>query len=261
MNSGATTRSELAPARVTSPVARVAAFASPALLTGLYVFSVTTLPTLASAARIALSQAAAPPRLWFACVVGATPPLWLLAAAGATVADRVSLARALGVWGFLGATALTWLLHPLATEAGRLEPWRGWFGAVGFALYALAWGVPDAWRRERPEDDPRAGLAVELEPRERLPRGALLALAVAVLSASALFALSFRVVDAHRGVLGQSLAALAAVSLVSVSARHAVRSAPRAAATPTHRLARASRAIFALALLLAAALVRVALGT
>lgn len=262
MTAGASTRADLVAAGVSTvpPLARVAALASPALLTGLYVFSVTTLPTVASAVRVASSPGGAPTRVWLACALGATTPAWLLAAAWATATQRQSLARALGVWAFLGATTLAWLLHPSASEVGRLDPWRGWFGAIGLSLYALAWGVPDAWRRARPEDDPRTEIVAGLEPRERLPRGALVALAVALASAGALFALAFRVADAHRGVLGQSLAALAAVALVSAAARHAARSTPRAPASPTLRLSRASRAVLLLVLLLAAALVRLALG-
>lgn len=262
MTVGATTRAELAAAGVAQPsvVERVAGFASPALLTGLYVYAVTTLPTVASAARALSSPSGAPGRVQLACAVGLLAPIALLASAWATTARREGAARALGVWGFLSTSTLAWLLHPAASEAGRLDPWRGWFGAIGFALYALAWGVPDAWRRARPEDDPRTDLVAELEPRDSLPRGALVALGVAIASAAALFALSFRIADAHRGVLGQALTGLAAVALVSSASRHAARPAPWTPAAPSLRLARASRAIFALVLLLAAALVRLALG-
>ncbi len=243
----------------TAPLSRAAAFANPALLAGLYVYVVTALPSFAWGVRVVASPAAVP-RAWLVCAAGLAPPLCLLGAAWATSTGRATAARALGAWGFLGSSAALWLLHAGAADLGRLDPWRGWFGAVGLALYSLAWGVPDAWRRERPEQHPRAELVGDLEPRERLSRGALLALAVAVASAAALFALSFRVGDAPRGVLGQALTSLAAVALISAAARHAARSRPWVPAAPSLRLARASRALLLVALLLAAALARLALG-
>ena len=74
--------------------------------------------------------------------------LTLLAAlVGITVGgDRPRLSRQLGVTGFFGGAALTWLLAPATFQLGPGEELRGALGSLAWGFYALAWRVSEPRR-------------------------------------------------------------------------------------------------------------------
>ncbi|HEX5101569.1 MAG TPA: hypothetical protein VFV94_18790, partial [Polyangiaceae bacterium] len=75
-----------------------------------------------------------------------------LAAAPFFVRDRIGLARALGIYAFVGLSALSWALLEDQLSVERLDRLRACVGALGWLLYAFGWGRVRA--HGGPEDDP-----------------------------------------------------------------------------------------------------------
>jgi hypothetical protein len=220
----------------------LAVVTNPILLTGLYAWGVCVAPALG----VALLQLREAPLL-------SRPGLSLLAGLLSLVALAVGVflerlrsyfAPFLGIWGFLGLLMVCLLASPSAIDVGKVDPLRGALGSGGFALFALAWGVPDVLRRLVPEDDPRADTSAPLEARGHLSSVALLVAAVGVVSTMGLFVYAWRVVDGPRALFGRALAGLAGVALISVSAEIATGRRDYSPPSPGHRLRRASTTLF-----------------
>lgn len=227
----------------------VATLTSPILLTGGYAWGITAGPALALALR---QLATSGPSLRGAlALAGGLVALAALLVGVALERRRSPLAPLVGIWGFLAALVLAWLASPLVIEVARMDATRGSLGAGGFALYALAWGVPDVLRRLVPEDDPRADTSTPLEARDQLPWAARLIAALGVLTAAVVSFFAWRLRDVPRGLFGHALAALIAVLVISASSEIAVRRRGHPLPPASARLRRASSALLLLGLLVA----------
>ncbi len=166
--------------------------------------------------------------------------------------DRPRLGRALGIYGFIGASTLTWVLLEPIVSVGRLEPIRGSLGAVGWALYAFGWG---AVRRVDavPEDDPRAILSDPLQPRSKLPAGAMAVFVASVVGALVPAFLAWRVVRPGHALLAHAVALACGIAMVVTGARLAIERGSWTPVTPSRVRVDSARAPLALVLLLLAA--------
>lgn len=227
---------------------------SPILLSGIYAWSVSVAPAIVSGVAMVLRGG---PSI--------KPTVGVVAACLAPVAlvlgvvfdrRRSPLAPWFGVWCFLGLAVATWILSPSTADAGRVDALRGLLGTTGFLLYALAWGVPDVFRRTHPDDDPRADISSPLAARDRLSRAALPVAGLGIATVAALFAFSWRVQDGPRALLAHSLAGLASVLVVSAAAEVALRRPGWVAPKPVPRLRRASGAMALLVLAAALAVIQ-----
>lgn len=227
----------------------VGTLTSPILLAGGYAWGLTAAPVAALGLR---QIATTGPTLRGALgVVGAGVALGALGVGVALERRRSPLAPLVGIWGFLAALVLCWLSAPVLLDVARMDGTRGLLGAGGFALYALAWGVPDVLRRLVPEDDPRADTSAPLEARDQLPWTARLVAALGVVTAALLSFLAWRLRDVPRSLFGQALAALIAVLVVSASSEIAVGRRTTALPPPASRLRRAASPLLLLGLLVA----------
>jgi hypothetical protein len=219
---------------------------SPILLSGLYAWSVAVAPAIVTGvAAVLRGGPTIKPTLGM--VAALLAPLALVAG---VVLDRrrSTLAPWVGVWCFLGLSVATWTLAPASADAGRVDALRGLLGTTGFLLYALAWGVPDVFRRTNPDDDPRADISTPLPARDRLSRAAWPVAGLGIGTVVALFAFSWRVQDGPRALLAHALAGLGAVLIVSAAAEVALSRRDWVPPKPVARLRRASGAIALLVL-------------
>ncbi|HVU03248.1 MAG TPA: hypothetical protein VHE30_15915 [Polyangiaceae bacterium] len=145
-----------------------------------------------------------------------------LLGAGVALGTRPPLGRAFGLHAFVGASVVTWMLLGPLIAPDHLDPARAALGAVGWMLFAFAWGAPRE-PRGVPEDDPHFVPGEPLPPRNELPRRASLVLAVATAGAALPLALAFRVTRTYHSLFGHAVAVACAVALVSAGADIAVR--------------------------------------
>lgn len=176
------------------------------VLPGLYAWVTTVaLPSVQHTAP-ALSRVTA----FLALVALVAAPLFLHARAG--------LGRALGVYGFIGLSLLTWVLLGAGLLQNRGDPLISALGAAAFMLYALGWG---SLRRRGlvPEDGPNVIPGSPLQPRAR--SSAIVPIVFGSIVASALLPtfLAFRVVDADRGLFAHAVAVLTAILIITVGSR------------------------------------------
>ncbi len=144
--------------------------------------------------------------------------LLALLAAPLFVNRRPLLGRALGIFGFVGCSLLTWLLLGPGVISNPGDPLLSALGAVAFTLYALGWGS----QRRRgvvPEDAPNVILGPPLQPRARPHPLAPFVFGLILVSASLPVFLAFRVVEAERGLFAHAVAILAAILTITVGAR------------------------------------------
>lgn len=141
-----------------------------------------------------------------------------LLAAPVFVNERPLLGRALGIFGFIGGSLLTWLLLGAGLVRNPGDPLLSALGAVGFTLYALGWG---SMRRRGavPEDAPNVILGPPLQPRARPHPIAPFVFGLLLVSALLPVFLAFRVVEAERGLFAHAVAILAAISTITVGSR------------------------------------------
>lgn len=184
-------------------------------------------------------------------MLGALGSLGALIVGVALERRRSPSAPLVGIWGFMAALLLTWLSSPMVVDIARVDTIRGALGAGGFALYSLAWGVPDVLRRLVPEDDPRADTSTPLDAREQLPAAARWITGLGVLSATILLFFAWRIREVPRGLFAQSLAALLAVLVISAASEIAVGRKDYVAPSATSRLQRASTSLLLLGLMIA----------
>ena len=144
-----------------------------------------------------------------------------LVAAPLFISERPRLGRALGVYGFVGLSLLTWILLGSALLQNRGDPLLSALGAVAFMFYALGWG---SLRRRGlvPEDGPNVIPGAPLQPRARPP--AIVPVVLALIIASALLPtfLAFRVADTERGLFAHAVAVLAAILTITAGSRAAL---------------------------------------
>ena len=168
--------------------------------------------------------------------------------AGPLVVTRsTSAGRWVGIWGFVGASCLCWVLLGDAIEIGRLEPVRAALGALAWGLFGLGWGaVRDVGHV--PEKNPRALGDRDLKPRSQLPPGAVFVVALSVLGALMPLLLAWRVTRPEHAILAHGAALLAAIATLGVGARVAIeRGRWKPAGPPAARLNRASVSLSLLA--------------
>jgi hypothetical protein len=141
-----------------------------------------------------------------------------LLAAPVLMSARPGLGRALGIFGFIGCSLLTWLLLGAGLLRNPGDPLLSALGAVAFTLYALGWG---SLRRRGavPEDAPNVILGPPLQPRARSHPIAPFVFGLLMVSAVLPVLLAFRVVEAERGLFAHSAAILAAILTITVGAR------------------------------------------
>ncbi|HWO08279.1 MAG TPA: hypothetical protein VNN80_02335 [Polyangiaceae bacterium] len=123
--------------------------------------------------------------------------------------------RALGVLGFVGASAAAWGALDAAIRPPQLDTVRAALGALAWGLFALGWGTFPG-RTRLPEDDPHAVLTGRLPPRARLPRAVTFGFAALLAAALALPLLAWRVERPGVALLGHAVALAGAVALLGV---------------------------------------------
>lgn len=144
--------------------------------------------------------------------------LLALLAAPVFVGARPLLGRALGIFGFIGCSLLTWLLLGTGLLRNPGDPLLSALGAVAFTLYALGWG---SLRRRGvvPEDAPNVILGPSLQPRARPHPLAPFVFGLILVGALLPVLLAFRVLEPERGLLAHAVGILAAISTITVGAR------------------------------------------
>lgn len=176
------------------------------LVPGIYAWAVTVVPAASDRAQSG----------W--ALVPAVLGLASLIAGAVLVKSRPRLGTALGIWGFLIASLITWLVTLSALNVERLDPWRAGAGSVGWLLFALGWGTP--WRiGHHPEDDPRAQLHPKLEARNPPRLRTALAIAVGSTGALACLLLAWRATEPGRALLLHGAALACAVGIIYASAQ------------------------------------------
>jgi hypothetical protein len=126
--------------------------------------------------------------------------------------------RALGVLGFVGASAAAWGALDTAIRPPQLDTVRAALGALAWGLFALGWGTFPG-RTRLPEEDPHAVLTGRLPPRARLPRGISLGFGALLVMAIALPLLAWRVERPGVALLAHAVALAGSVALLGVGSR------------------------------------------
>jgi hypothetical protein len=126
--------------------------------------------------------------------------------------------RALGVLGFVGASAAAWGALDAAIRPPQLDTVRAGLGALAWGLFALGWGTFPG-RSRLPEEDPHAVLTGRLPPRARLPRGIAFAFAGLLVTALGLPLLAWRVERPGVALLAHAAALAGSVALLGVGSR------------------------------------------
>ena len=147
--------------------------------------------------------------------------LLALVAAPVFVHERPFLGRALGIFGFVGCSLLTWLLLGAGLVQNAGDPLLPALGAVAFTLYALGWG--SLRRRDVvPEDAPNVIPGPPLQPRARPHALSPLVLGLILVSALVPVFLAFRVAESERALFAHAVAILAAILTITVGSRVAL---------------------------------------
>ena len=157
--------------------------------------------------------------------------LLALLAAPLFVKERPLIARALGIFAFIGCSLMTWVLLGTALVQNPGDPLLSALGAVAFTLYALGWG---SLRRRGaiPEDGPHVIPGPPLQPRVRPHRLLPLVFGALVVAALVPVFLAFRVMDVERGLLAHAVAVLAAILSITVGSKVALNLGQRRALRP-----------------------------
>jgi len=141
-----------------------------------------------------------------------------LVAAPWFVRERPWLARALGVYAFIGCSLLTWMLLGAQPLASRTDPFLAALGGIAFMLYALGWG---SLRRRGavPEDGPDILPGAPLVARARQSAVVPVLFGVIVVSSLVPTFLAFRVHDTERGLFAHAVAVLVAILTITAGSR------------------------------------------
>lgn len=214
---------------------------SPTLLTGLYAWGISLSPTVLLGLRGAFAgeSSAVPLRASLLALLA----LPVLVASASLRNVTFPVARALGIWGFLGLSTASFLTGPAAIDASRIDAVRGALASLGFVLYALSWGTPYTFYKPPPEAHPRADVTRGYSPRGRLPPLALAIAGWAIIASAVMLALAFRPSDGPRALVSHTVAGAASVLLVTAAAQIAAGRGGYVAAPPGARFGRASKAL------------------
>jgi hypothetical protein len=140
------------------------------------------------------------------------------------------VARGFGVFGFVGLSVASWLLLGPLLDVGRLSVVRATCGGVGWALFAIGWGLARPLGPTASEDDAAAGS--RLVARDHLPRGAAAVVGIGVVGAAVPWLLAWRVTRPEHALLAHGFALLCAVALLATSARVALERGARLPVAP-----------------------------
>src|SRR5689334_22763886 len=172
------------------------------LLPGLYAWLLTVeLPALGRGVRVSARMTA------IAALVA-------LVLSVVVAARRIELARALGIYVFLGCSVLTWALIGSDLSTVHLDRIRAALGMLGWVLYAFGWG-----RMRPPLPETAAANVVvgtPLIPRTRVHRRSVSVVVFAVVAALVLEALAFRVDRPEHAVLAHATAAACSLLVLAV---------------------------------------------
>jgi hypothetical protein len=163
-------------------------------------------------------------------------------------------ARTLSLWGFVLASATTWLLSPAGLTSLRMDALPGLAGMLGWALFAFASAAPalrapPAETRERVPDD------ALLAPHRRPVFGDAIYVAGGALAAGVLQVLGWRIGSPERALLVRFIALAAGLAIIGAAVEIALeRHAPRIVPSRRRRLRRAMAALVALGILAMAGL-------
>lgn len=155
---------------------------------------------------------------------------------------RERVGRALGVFGFVGFSLLTWLVLGDLLSVGRLDPVRAALGSMGWALYAFGWGSV----REVgtiPEKSPHVLSGAALTARSTLPAGAALVVTLGLLGSLVPIFLAWRVERPLHALFAHAVAIVAAIALVTAAATIGVSRGSRALHPARTRLQMAGSSI------------------
>jgi hypothetical protein len=164
---------------------------------------------------------------WPAYAVSGSSPVARIAAGVAAVLlfsgpliarQHLRSGRALGVLGFVGASAAAWGALDAAIRAPQLDSVRGALGALAWGLFALGWGTFPG-RTRLPEEDPHAVLSGRLPPRARQPKAVSFGFGGLLATAISLPLLAWRVERPGVALLAQAVALAGAVALLGVGSR------------------------------------------
>lgn len=145
--------------------------------------------------------------------------------------ERPAWGRALGIFGFVGSSLLTWLILGAGSVQNAGDPLLPALGAVAFTLYALGWG--SLRRRDVvPEDAPNVIPGPPLQPRVRPHPLSPVILGVILVSSLVPVFLAFRVAESERALFAHAVAILAAILTITVGSRVALQLGQRRAAAP-----------------------------
>jgi hypothetical protein len=187
--------------------------------------------------------------------VTAIAALLLLLAGPFVALARPGLGRAIGVWGGVGLSAVTWLLADASVAVQALEPVRASLGAIAWALFAFGWGSVRTVGSV-PEEDPHAILGAPLRPRTELPRSTWVVFGIGLGGALIPLLLAWRVGRPGHALLAHAVAVACAIALVTSAARIALRQGNWTPIQPARaRLGAASRPLAVVTVVLMGGLV------
>jgi len=192
------------------------------LIPGAYAWAVSVVPAATSVTAGSWSRITA--LLAFSCLVFGT----------FLHKERPRLGYALGIWGLLACSTITWLANAEAIRVDRLDPLRAAAASIGWLLFSLGWGTP--WRSGmHPEDNPRAQLHPRLEPRRPATIRTPLIVATGAAGAFACLLLAWRATEPDRALMMHGVALGCAVSIVSTSASLALAQGRRRTELPSRQ--------------------------
>lgn len=170
----------------------------------------------------------------------------LMAVTGPLIgARRRRLGRHIGISFFLALAVGTWLVASSAIQPSRLEPTRAAIGAVAWGIFALSWTDPWRFRRAAASSDP---CAPALQARATLPAFAISVASIGVVAGLVCLALTWRIRDNGRALLGQSAALVCALALITVSGTVAIGRGKRYVSRPWRMTGSGARALILLVL-------------
>jgi hypothetical protein len=136
-----------------------------------------------------------------------------LVAGAALRVNAPSIARVIGIWVFLGSSVAAWASVGSPVTPAQLDPVQGTVGAVGWALFAIAWAAAKKPTNAPAEPSPVA--AQPAVPRKRLPPSTPFLLAAVVVAACVPMAFAWGVENVERALLAHAISLAAAIALIA----------------------------------------------
>lgn len=202
---------------------------------GLYAWAVTVVPPAWARGASPLAKAAAVVAL-------------LTLGAGVAADRRWGGARAWAFWGFVGASAVSWLAARSGAGSNRFDAPGGVAGMLGWALFAFASAAPPLARDPSPASDLASRPAADRPPRHA--RGDVAYLAFGAIAATAMNLFGWRVPNEERALLIRCVALATGLAIIGASAQITLaRYAPRVAVAAGRQMRRAILSLTVLAVL------------